>query len=193
MVGQIERTGPLQAGTLGISLKGSKALLQKRQQAVVRSQFRAPAESQRLCDVCGARRAIKGYHKASLTRLLGDVDWRIPRFHQCRCDGRPAATETVNIEGLEGWVSPELLYSSECTRRNATLRQNERAAWPVVTHRRRQRRRDRAATYTGDGHPSGCRAGTVFRYRDGGPSRCCTARHRHRSGRWLSTPLSPRR
>ena len=58
VVGQIERTGSLQEGTLGLSLAESKLLLAGVQQELVHAQSQCHAETVRICAQCGTRRRL---------------------------------------------------------------------------------------------------------------------------------------
>ena len=107
-VSQIERTGPLKAATLGLTLAESKSLLATVQQELVESQLHCHAQAQRLCPQCGKQRALKDYRPACFESLFGGVDLRVPRFYACSCDDTDTGAETVKIEGLANWVSLEL-------------------------------------------------------------------------------------
>lgn len=107
---QIERTGPLKAATLGLTLAESKQLLARVQQELVESQLDCHAEEQRICARCGNRRALKDYRSACFKSLFGRVDLRVPRLYECSCEDHDTRAQTVQIEGLENWVSPELEF-----------------------------------------------------------------------------------
>jgi hypothetical protein len=109
-VSQIERTGPLRAATLGLTLAESKSLLATVQQELVESQLHCHAQAQRICPQCGKRRALKDYRPACFESLFGGVDLRVPRFYASSCDDTDTQAETVRIEGLANWVSPELEF-----------------------------------------------------------------------------------
>jgi hypothetical protein len=110
MVSEIERTGPLRAASLGLTLAESKQLVARVQQELVESQLACHAEEQRICARCGHRRALKDYRPAAFKSLFGRVDLRIPRLYTCSCEDRDTRAQTVQIEGLENWVSPELEF-----------------------------------------------------------------------------------
>ena len=67
MLSQIERTGPLNAATLGLTLAESKCLLANVQQELVESQVQYCGQEQRLCTRCGTRRTLKDYHTVCFT------------------------------------------------------------------------------------------------------------------------------
>jgi hypothetical protein len=58
VIGRIERNGPVQAGTLGLTLAESKSLLYGLQEVLVQRQLKSCCEAQRGCPHCGARRAL---------------------------------------------------------------------------------------------------------------------------------------
>jgi len=76
----IERQGPLTAGKMGLSLVEAKAILQSVQAQMVRSQYQAHVNEQRMCGRCGQRRTLKDYHGACFKSLFGDVTLRVPRL-----------------------------------------------------------------------------------------------------------------
>lgn len=78
MVSQIERTGPLNAATLGQTLAESKCLLANVQQELVESQAQCCCQGQRICTRCGTRRTLKDYHIVCFKSLFGGV--RTPAF-----------------------------------------------------------------------------------------------------------------
>jgi len=80
------------------------------QQELVESQLACHAEAQRICVRCGNRRALKSYRPASFMSLFGLVDLRVPRLYVCSCEDHDTRAQTVQIEGLANWVSPELEF-----------------------------------------------------------------------------------
>ncbi len=110
VIGQIERTDPLQASALGLTLSESKRLLSRIQQEIVQAQIRHHAESQRICPQCGVRRALKDHRKACFKSLFGSVKLMIPRLFECGCDGVDPGARTLRLEGMVNWVAPELEY-----------------------------------------------------------------------------------
>jgi hypothetical protein len=80
VVGRIERNGPVQAGTLGLSVVESKSLLKPLRKVLVHHQLQSCCEAQRRCLDCGTRRAIKDYYSACFKSLLGNVGLRILRL-----------------------------------------------------------------------------------------------------------------
>lgn len=107
-VARIERTDPLSPATLGLTLDESKELLAKLQKELVVSQFEHFVQNQRICGQCSTRRTIKDYHNACFKSLFGGVTLRVPRLNKCPCDSDAAGANTVKINGLANWVSPEL-------------------------------------------------------------------------------------
>ena len=107
---QIERKNPLTAATLGLTVAESKQVLTEVQQELVEAQLRGHAQAQRICPQCQSRRTLKDYHSVCLKSLFGGVDPRVPRFNACSCEDTTARTETVRIDGLANWVSPELEF-----------------------------------------------------------------------------------
>jgi hypothetical protein len=107
-VAQIERTDSLSAATLGLTLDESKALLANLQKELVESQFHHFVKNQRTCSQCGTRRTIKDYHSACFKSLFGRVSLRVPRLNKCPCENDAAGSNTVKINGLANWLSPEL-------------------------------------------------------------------------------------
>jgi hypothetical protein len=110
VIGRIERNGPVQAGTLGLTLAESKSLLYGLQEVLVQRQLKSCCEAQRRCPHCGARRALKDYHAACFKSLFGNIVLRVPRIQGCRCKGPLVRPRSVQVDGLKGWVSPELDY-----------------------------------------------------------------------------------
>jgi hypothetical protein len=110
MVSQIERTGPLNAATLGLTLAESKNLLSRVQEEIVESQFQGYVQEQRICSRCGTFRTLKDYHMATFQSLIGGVNLRVPRLNGCSCEGPDNRTHSVKIDGLVHWVSPELEF-----------------------------------------------------------------------------------
>lgn len=108
MVSQIERTGPMNAANLGLTLAESKCLLARVQQEIVESQFQSYLQEQRICTQCGSRRTLKAYHTVCFKSLFGGVSLRIPRLNGCLCEGQDARARTVKIDGLVNWVSLNL-------------------------------------------------------------------------------------
>jgi hypothetical protein len=109
-VSQIERTGPLNAATLGLTLAESKCLLANVQKEFVESQLHCIVRKQRFCTRCGTRRTIKNYHTVCFKSLFGGVNVRVPRLNGCSCEGQDTPAKTVKIDGLVNWVSPELEF-----------------------------------------------------------------------------------
>ena len=81
MVSQIERTGPLNAATLGLTLAESKSLLSRVQEEIVESQFQGYVQEQRICSRCGTFRTLKDYHMATFQSLFGGVNLQVPRLN----------------------------------------------------------------------------------------------------------------
>lgn len=73
LVAQIERTGPLNAATFGLTLAESKCLLANVQQELVESQVQYCGQEQRICTRCGTRRTLKDYHTVCFKSLFGGV------------------------------------------------------------------------------------------------------------------------
>ncbi len=111
VIGQIERTGPLQAATLGLTLAESKRLLAELQRELVTAQLRYHAEAQRHCTQCGTRRTLKDYRPVRFKSLFGGVKVRVLRLYGCQCKGQYTRAHTFQIDGLVNWVSPELVYT----------------------------------------------------------------------------------
>ena len=107
---QIERTGPLQAGTLGLTLEESKHILAKVQKELVETQLQCYVQEQRICTECGSLLMIKDYHTVCFKSLFGGVSLRVPRIYGCSCEGQETQAHTIKIDGLVNWVSPELEY-----------------------------------------------------------------------------------
>ena len=110
IVSQIERTGPLNAATLGLTLAESKSLLSRVQEELVESQFQEYVQEQRACSQYGTFRTLKDYHIAHFKSLFGGVSLRVPRLNGCSCEGQDNRTQTARIDGLVNWVSPELEF-----------------------------------------------------------------------------------
>ena len=55
LVAEIERTGPLNAATLGLTITESKNLLSRVQEELVNSQFQENVQEQRACTQCGLK------------------------------------------------------------------------------------------------------------------------------------------
>ena len=100
MVAKIERTGPLNAATLGLTLAESKCLLANIQQELVESQVQCYVLKQRCCTQCGTQRTIKDYHTVCFKSLFGGVSLRVPPLNGCSCEGQGAPAKTVKIDGL---------------------------------------------------------------------------------------------
>ena len=107
---QIERKDPLTAATLGLTLAESKQVLTEVQQELVEAQLRGHAQAQRICPQCQSRRTLKDYHSVCFKSLFGGVNLSVPRFNACSCQDTNPRTETVRIDGLANWVSPELEF-----------------------------------------------------------------------------------
>ena len=110
MVSQIERTGPLQAATLGLTITESKRLLSTVQKELIETQLQHYVQKQRICAQCGSKRMLKDYHTVCFKSLFGGVSLRIPRIYGCSCEGQNTQAHTVKIDRLENWVSPELVF-----------------------------------------------------------------------------------
>ncbi len=110
MVAQIERTGPLNAATFGLTLAESKSLLANVQKELVESQLQCFVRKQRICTHCNTRRTIKDYHTVCFKSLFGGVSSRVHRLNGCLCEGQDSSARTVKIDGLVNWVSPELEF-----------------------------------------------------------------------------------
>ena len=128
IVSKIERTGPLKAATLGLTLAESKRLLARVQQALVESQLHCHTEEQRICIRCGSRQTLKDYHSVHFKSLFGSITVRVARLNVCSCEGQHARAQTVQIAGLEHWVSPELELYPEPTGRNDSVCAHGRAS-----------------------------------------------------------------
>ena len=109
-VAEIERTGPLKAGTLGLTLAESKGLMAKIQKEFVESQVHLFIQDQRFCTQCGSLRTIKDYHTACFKSLFGGIGLRIPRLNGCTCGGKDAPAKTVKVDSLVNWLSPEFEF-----------------------------------------------------------------------------------
>lgn len=110
IVSEIERTGPLNAASLGLTIAESKCLLANIQKELVESQLQCFLQEQRICARCGTRRTLKDYHTACFKSLFGGANLRVPRFNGCPCEGLHTRAQTVKIDGLANWVSPELEF-----------------------------------------------------------------------------------
>ena len=110
IVSEIERTGPLTAATLGLTLADSKNLLAKVQQELVEAQLECHFADQRICAQCGNRRTLKDYRPACFKSLFGGVNLRVPRLYTCSCESQDTRAQTIQIDGLVNWVSPELEF-----------------------------------------------------------------------------------
>tara|TARA_E500000305_G_scaffold12793_2_gene8752 strand:+ start:435 stop:1835 length:1401 start_codon:yes stop_codon:yes gene_type:complete len=110
LVAEIERKGPLKAGSLGLTLAESKGLLANVQKELVESQVQRFIQDQRFCSECGSLRTIKDYHNVRFKSLFGGVDLRVPRLNGCPFKKQKVLATTVKINGLNNWVSPEFEF-----------------------------------------------------------------------------------
>ena len=103
IVTEIERTSPLNAANLGLSLAESKQLLARVQKELVESQLACHAEAQRSCDRCGHRRALKDYRPAlSVGRRLDD---ELHAPVETESAEHPTDTSPISVVGLDsGYV-----------------------------------------------------------------------------------------
>ncbi len=101
VLAQIDRSGPVTAATLGLTLAESKGMLAEAQRELVQAQFAEYLAAHRMCKACGGRRTIKDYHRVTFKSLFGSVALRVPRVFGCRCDYDPEHARTVKVEGLD--------------------------------------------------------------------------------------------
>jgi hypothetical protein len=99
-VSQIERTGPLNAATLGLTLAESQQVLAKVQQHFVEAQLQGHAQEQRIFPQCGRQRVLKDHRPPCSKNLFGGVDLRDPRFYLV---GAKTRIDEPKRSGSMGW------------------------------------------------------------------------------------------
>ncbi len=109
-VAELDRSGPVSAASLGMTLAEAKKLLRQVQRHLVQSQLSMHVEAQRTCRVCGARRWVKDNRTVCFKSLFGGVKVTAPRLHGCDCQASASGAQTLTIEGMANWVAPELEY-----------------------------------------------------------------------------------
>ncbi len=107
---QIERRGPLQESTKGLTLAESKHILSKMQQELVETQLRCYVQEQRICAQCGSLCMLKYFHTVCFKSLFGGVSLRVPRIYGCLCGGEDTQAHTIKIDRLVNCVTQELEY-----------------------------------------------------------------------------------
>ena len=58
----------------------------------------------------GAVSSVGADRPACFKSLFGGVDLRVPRLYACSCEGQNTRAQTLQIDGLVNWVSPELEF-----------------------------------------------------------------------------------
>ena len=137
MVSEIERTGPLTAATLGLTLAESKRLLTEIQHELVQAQLRCHFHERRICSECGDRRTLKDYQSACFKSLFGGVHLRVPRLNGCSCTGQGHRAQTIQVEGAEELGFPGTRVCPKPLGGDPTLRTCSRTSGIVVARRYR--------------------------------------------------------
>jgi hypothetical protein len=110
VVAEIDRRGPVNAASLGLTLAEAKGLLRKIQTGLVEAQLANHLEVERTCRICGKRRWVKENRPVCFKSLFGGIKLAIPRLKGCSCACSTSGTKTLTIEGMANWVAPELEY-----------------------------------------------------------------------------------
>ena len=107
---EFDRTGPVKASTLGLTLGEAKTMLRQLQREIVEAQIAEHLQAERICRECGSCRSVKDRHTVRFKSLFGGVGVLIPRLKACSCSDSTSHAKTIAIEGMVNWVAPELEY-----------------------------------------------------------------------------------
>jgi len=141
-VSEIERTGPLRAASLELTLPESKQLLTRVQQELVQSQLVCHAEEQRICARCGHRRALNDYRTAVFSACLAGSICEFPVSIRVRARTKTRALKRSRSKAWRIGFRP----SSSLSKANwpPRSRMHARCASPIAAARRcRKRHLDR--------------------------------------------------
>lgn len=95
---------------LGLSIKDSKAILNKLQKTIIDNQIDENIEQNNCCKHCGQKLKIKDNNIITYRTLFGKIDVKSPRYKKCDCSSSEKKSFSPITELLSERTSPELSY-----------------------------------------------------------------------------------
>ncbi|MGA3093412.1 MAG: ISKra4 family transposase [Terriglobales bacterium] len=108
-IAAIERPDEILPASVGLTIAEGKAILERVQKAIVAAQVEQHGVSIRSCPRCGNAFRTKGYYRATLRSVYGNVGMRIRRLRGCSCSGTQARSFS-SLFTNKNPTTPELRY-----------------------------------------------------------------------------------
>src|SRR6202041_2058396 len=108
-IAMIERPDEISPASVGLTIAEGKTILENLQKEIVTAQVQQHGISIRSCPRCGSAFRTKGYYRATLRSVYGNVGTRIRRLRGCSCSG----SQTRSFSALftnKNPTTPELRY-----------------------------------------------------------------------------------
>ena len=108
-IATIERADGISPATVGLTIAEGKGILESLQKEIVAAQVQRHGISVRSCPRCGSAFRTKGYYRATLHSVYGNVGMRIRRLRGCSCSGSQARSFSALFTNRNP-TTPELRY-----------------------------------------------------------------------------------
>ena len=108
-IAMIEPPDEISPASVGLTIAEGKTILENLQKEIVTAQVQQHGISIRSCPLCGSAFRTKGYYRATLRSVYGNVGMRIRRLRGCSCSG----SQTRSFSALftnKNPTTPELRY-----------------------------------------------------------------------------------
>ena len=108
-IAMIERPEEISPANVGLTIEEGKAILESLQNEIVAAQVQQHGVNIRSCPRCGSAFRTKGYYRATLRSVYGNVGMRIRRLRGCSCAGSQARSFSTLFTNKNP-TTPELRY-----------------------------------------------------------------------------------
>jgi hypothetical protein len=108
-IAMIERPEKISPANVGLTIEEGKAILESLQNEIVAAQVQQHGVNIRSCPRCGSAFRTKGYYRATLRSVYGNVGMRIRRLRGCSCAGSQARSFSTLFTNKNP-TTPELRY-----------------------------------------------------------------------------------
>jgi hypothetical protein len=108
-IAMIERPEEISPANVGLTIEEGKAILESLQNEIVAAQVQQHGVNIRSCPRCGCAFRTKGYYRATLRSVYGNVGMRIRRLRGCSCAGSQARSFSTLFTNKHP-TTPELRY-----------------------------------------------------------------------------------
>ena len=108
-IATIERADEISQASAGLTIAEGKTILENLQKEIVTAQVHQHGISVRPCPRCGSAFRTKGYYRATLRSVYGNVGMRIRGLRGCSCSGSQARSFSALFTNKNP-ITPELRY-----------------------------------------------------------------------------------